>query len=105
MFFFFCSSRSWTTSCALVSGVQTCAIPIWVDVGILGEFDQQPLVRQQMIQDSSEEEWIVEPRTDIGRTDSRQREKPTEPIRIRRQIGECAQGHRLRLFAIEFHSF
>src|SRR3546814_5623982 len=27
--FFFCSSRRRNTRCALVTGVQTCALPIW----------------------------------------------------------------------------
>src|SRR3546814_3389024 len=29
--FFFCSSRRRHTRCALVTGVQTCALPIWTD--------------------------------------------------------------------------
>src|SRR3546814_11589972 len=29
MFYFFCSSRRRHTRCALVTGVQTCALPIW----------------------------------------------------------------------------
>src|SRR3546814_9523020 len=28
-FYFFCSSRRLHTRCALVTGVQTCALPIW----------------------------------------------------------------------------
>src|SRR3546814_1532284 len=33
MFFFFFSSRRRHTRCALVTGVQTCALPIWSDGG------------------------------------------------------------------------
>src|SRR3546814_1399487 len=35
MFFFFCSSRRRHTRCALVTGVQTCALPISFDFGQL----------------------------------------------------------------------
>src|SRR3546814_10782351 len=34
LFFFFFSSRRRHTRCALVTGVQTCALPIWVGRGI-----------------------------------------------------------------------
>src|SRR3546814_8518688 len=30
VFCFFFSSRRWHTRCALVTGVQTCALPIWL---------------------------------------------------------------------------
>src|SRR3546814_20444258 len=33
---FFCSSRRRHTRCALVTGVQTCALPIWCGLGGLG---------------------------------------------------------------------
>src|SRR3546814_2702752 len=32
--FFFFSSRRRHTRCALVTGVQTCALPIYIDIGI-----------------------------------------------------------------------
>src|SRR3546814_5072401 len=32
LYFFFFSSRRRHTRCALVTGVQTCALPIWVDL-------------------------------------------------------------------------
>src|SRR3546814_9887564 len=38
---FFCSSRRRQTSCALVTGVQTCALPIWL--WPIGKF---PLLRE-----------------------------------------------------------
>src|SRR3546814_13737605 len=34
-FVFFCSSRSRHTRCALVTGVQTCALPIWLAIDII----------------------------------------------------------------------
>src|SRR3546814_17393770 len=37
MVFFFFSSRRRHTSCALVTGVQTCALPIYVARGFLGD--------------------------------------------------------------------
>src|SRR3546814_3234916 len=33
-FLFFCSSRRRHTRCALVTGVQTCALPIWLTVNL-----------------------------------------------------------------------
>src|SRR3546814_3840330 len=42
MFYFFCSSSRRHTRCALVTGVQTCALPIW----LAGEIDWDFLDRR-----------------------------------------------------------
>src|SRR3546814_18638581 len=39
-FLFFCSSRRRHTRCALVTGVQTCALPIYVDDQARGDLDR-----------------------------------------------------------------
>src|SRR3546814_6859191 len=39
VFLFFFSSRRRHTRCALVTGVQTCALPIYVNVGTIGHVD------------------------------------------------------------------
>src|SRR3546814_6294284 len=41
MYFFFCASRRRHTRCALVTGVQTCALPICLHE--MGLFDNMPL--------------------------------------------------------------
>src|SRR3546814_6418690 len=43
-FFFFFSSRRRHTRCALVTGVQTCALPIFVDLGLHHEQQHQELL-------------------------------------------------------------
>src|SRR3546814_5900929 len=48
--FFFFSSRRRHTSCALVTGVQTCALPIWPRrAPHLGGGDEEPLRRQRAL--------------------------------------------------------
>src|SRR3546814_9881253 len=44
LFFFFFSSRRRHTRCALVTGVQTCALPIWVEGKTVGIIANQPMV-------------------------------------------------------------
>src|SRR3546814_2887349 len=52
MFFFFFSSRRRHTRCALVTGVQTCALPIWVHA--------MPRLRcTKLIPRSSRADWRV----------------------------------------------
>src|SRR3546814_11688850 len=42
MYFFFFSSRRRHTRCALVTGVQTCALPISLDLNAIAAFTQRP---------------------------------------------------------------
>src|SRR3546814_4287604 len=49
VFFFFVSSRRRHTRCALVTGVQTCALPIWIHAPVLlfhGTLDQNVEIAQ-----------------------------------------------------------
>src|SRR3546814_1309336 len=46
LFIFFFSSRRRHTRCALVTGVQTCALPIWINFELADDKDRQPSVPQ-----------------------------------------------------------
>src|SRR3546814_14989960 len=59
-FFFFFSSRRRHTRCALVTGVQTCALPISLSPSNLG-------FRQYTVQDESGDEYIWTGRLDVTR--------------------------------------
>src|SRR3546814_2676245 len=47
LFFFFFSSRRRHTRCALVTGVQTCALPIWTNAGFFHQRSRR--TRQQCL--------------------------------------------------------
>src|SRR3546814_20497475 len=47
-FFFFFSSRRRHTSCALVTGVQTCALPISDAIGFLGQIPVELLAARRL---------------------------------------------------------
>src|SRR3546814_3961244 len=58
---FFFSSRRRHTSCALVTGVQTCALPIWLDNGFALIVGDLVLIRHD----------IGEPAFFVGRSEER----------------------------------
>src|SRR3546814_6491289 len=62
LFFFFFSSRRRHTRCALVTGVQTCALPIFVDQAVRVTADifmdgHDQLAAQVLWQAEGEREW------------------------------------------------
>src|SRR3546814_7606307 len=61
VYFFFCSSRRRHTRCALVTGVQTCALPIYVAdaVGVAGNLDHRLVVLVERVGD------VVEGRVEL----------------------------------------
>src|SRR3546814_1886578 len=58
-FLFFFSSRRRHTRCALVTGVQTCALPIWIDFASSSLWDSDKLSyeykRQHLSRDTEEQ--------------------------------------------------
>src|SRR3546814_2819216 len=59
-FFFFFSSRRRHTRCALVTGVQTCALPIYIMTAPIGSVDNQivaviRLIGQAALDDTSDD--------------------------------------------------
>src|SRR3546814_5090440 len=51
LYFFFFSSRRRHTSCALVTVVQTCALPIWITSPVASESRPQAKEKEDYLQD------------------------------------------------------
>src|SRR3546814_4375815 len=84
MFFvFFFSSRRRHTICALVTGVQTCALPIFATVAVLHETRQRLEPRltrmEQTLADRSAAEELQALRTEVEQMKARSQPIPTAP--------------------------
>src|SRR3546814_4986551 len=59
LFWCFFSSRRRHTRCALVTGVQTCALPIWLLLHAVGLLRMEQLRRRYSKTRRAEEQWIA----------------------------------------------
>src|SRR3546814_16300718 len=88
---FFVSSRGRHTSCALVTGVQTCALPIFAldRLEVALAFDQQPDIARQDLaagQALSNRYLCIDPTRDLGEGIERDRDANKSEARHRSEV-------------------